>query len=151
MTRKLIILFFSLLFSYMTFSQSYTTESKSCGSCGKAVSVKSKVGDRCPHCGVRWGYENTTTKTSYYNNYSSPNYSYTPSYSYSSGDVIFSASNVNLREGPSTKSEIKTTIPAFSNVTVIRVCNNWYYVKYVKNSYYYGPITYYGYVYKPLF
>ena len=31
--------------------------SKSCGACGKEVSPSSKVGDRCPHCGVVWGYE----------------------------------------------------------------------------------------------
>lgn len=30
---------------------------KSCGACGKVVSPTSKVGDRCPHCGVIWGYE----------------------------------------------------------------------------------------------
>lgn len=30
---------------------------KSCGACGKSVSSSSKVGDRCPHCGVKWGYE----------------------------------------------------------------------------------------------
>jgi competence protein ComGC len=34
--------------------------SKSCGACGKKVSKSSKVGDTCPHCGVRWGYETTT-------------------------------------------------------------------------------------------
>jgi uncharacterized Zn finger protein (UPF0148 family) len=46
------------------FSQTYTTVSKSCGKCGKPVSSSSKIGDICPHCGVRWGYENTTTSTS---------------------------------------------------------------------------------------
>ena len=30
---------------------------KSCGACGKEVSPTSKVGDRCPHCGVIWGQE----------------------------------------------------------------------------------------------
>lgn len=37
------------------------TVSKSCGKCGKAVSVSAKVGDVCPHCGVRWGLENEST------------------------------------------------------------------------------------------
>jgi len=37
-----------------------TTMSKSCGACGKGVSSSSKVGDRCPHCGVVWGYEQTS-------------------------------------------------------------------------------------------
>lgn len=51
-------------------AQSYTTQSKSCGSCGKQVSIHSKIGDYCPHCGVRWGYENERRTT-----YSSPDYS----------------------------------------------------------------------------
>ena len=51
-------------------AHSYTTQSKSCGSCGKQVSIYSKIGDYCPHCGVRWGYENERRTT-----YSSPDYS----------------------------------------------------------------------------
>jgi hypothetical protein len=57
--------------------------SKSCGQCHKAVSVYSKVGDYCPHCHVRWGYENTktTTTSSYdyndYPSYSTEEYDYT--------------------------------------------------------------------------
>ncbi len=35
--------------------------SKSCGACGKPVSVSSQVGDRCPHCGVVWGTERRIT------------------------------------------------------------------------------------------
>ncbi len=46
------------------FSQTYTTVTKSCGKCGKAVSSSAKIGDICPHCRVRWGYENTSTSTS---------------------------------------------------------------------------------------
>jgi hypothetical protein len=34
---------------------------KTCSQCGGAVAVTSKVGDYCPHCGVRWGYEKTTS------------------------------------------------------------------------------------------
>jgi hypothetical protein len=30
---------------------------KQCLSCKKIVSDSSKAGDRCPHCGVVWGYE----------------------------------------------------------------------------------------------
>ena len=58
-----------------SFAQTYTSNSKSCGKCGNSVSVNSKIGDRCPHCGVTWGRENTQTSTS---TYSSPN----PSYNY---------------------------------------------------------------------
>lgn len=32
---------------------------KSCGGCGKPVSLSARVGDRCPHCGGRWGVERT--------------------------------------------------------------------------------------------
>ena len=39
---------------------SYRTVSKSCEKCGGAVSVSAKVGDTCPHCGVRWGVEKNT-------------------------------------------------------------------------------------------
>lgn len=44
-----------------SFAQTTTTVSKKCGKCGKSVSTNSRIGDICPHCGVRWGYENTTT------------------------------------------------------------------------------------------
>ena len=45
------------------YAQTTTSVSKSCGKCGKSVSASSKVGDRCPHCGVRWGYENTSSSS----------------------------------------------------------------------------------------
>ena len=35
-----------------------TLATKRCGKCGKEVPLTSRVGQRCPHCGVRWGYEN---------------------------------------------------------------------------------------------
>lgn len=54
------------------YSQTTRTVSKSCGKCGKKVSVTSKIGDRCPHCGVRWGYENSSTTASTYPSTSSP-------------------------------------------------------------------------------
>ncbi len=43
--------------------QNSTTVSASCGSCRKEVSSNSKIGDTCPHCGVRWGKENINTTT----------------------------------------------------------------------------------------
>lgn len=39
-------------------AQQYRVVSKSCESCGRAVSVSSQVGDTCPYCGVTWGVEN---------------------------------------------------------------------------------------------
>jgi|GEM_PF-5022792 hypothetical protein len=74
MIKKVILGMFLLGFIPNTHTeikaQSYTTQSKSCGSCGKQVSIHSKIGDYCPHCGVRWGYENERRTT-----YSSPDYS----------------------------------------------------------------------------
>ena len=63
---SLVSLFILISFNPIyTFSQSYetTTITKSCGSCGGAVSRYAKVGDKCPHCGAIWGRENTHTKT----------------------------------------------------------------------------------------
>lgn len=59
---KKIFLTISILFS-MFYSFTQTISSKSCGKCLKAVSNNSKIGDYCPHCGVRWGYENSSTST----------------------------------------------------------------------------------------
>ena len=58
----ILFLLFSIASSSNSFSQTYTTESKNCGSCQKKVSNNSRVGMYCPHCGVRWGYENETKK-----------------------------------------------------------------------------------------
>jgi len=57
-----------------TNAQTTTTVSKKCGKCQKPVSSSSKVGDTCPHCGVRWGYENTTTSSTTVNRPSYNNY-----------------------------------------------------------------------------
>jgi hypothetical protein len=57
-------IFFTSIFMLLltpVFSQMYT-ESKSCGSCGKEVPITSRIGMRCPHCNVRWGYENSSTR-----------------------------------------------------------------------------------------
>ena len=111
MTKKIIIILFfqfNLFVSSSTFSQSYETESKSCGSCHRAVSIDSRVGMYCPHCGVRWGYENETKKNSSNFNYNYNSYEKT---------VGLTTASVNLRSGPSTKSEIiKITTDNFNNL-----------------------------------
>ena len=71
MFRILFIVLITLANTDFSNAQTYTTTSKSCGKCGKSVSANSKIGDRCPHCGVIWGRENTHTSTS---TYSSPSY-----------------------------------------------------------------------------
>ena len=97
----LMFFFIGFQFTQVAYGQTYTTQSKSCGSCGKAVSNNSQVGMRCPHCGVVWGRENTKTTTTYrkdysskYDNYSSNN-SYPTSYSnkYSSSNSSDYSSN----------------------------------------------------------
>jgi hypothetical protein len=60
--NKILLILFLFTISVFSFSQSY--ESKSCGKCGKSVSIYSKIGDICPHCGVRWGHENTSSRIS---------------------------------------------------------------------------------------
>jgi hypothetical protein len=64
-----------------------TSHSKSCGSCGKPVSVNSRIGMTCPHCSVRWGDEHTTNRTTYDNsndnNYTIPNQNNNNSHYYS--------------------------------------------------------------------
>lgn len=111
-------------------SQTYTTtESKSCGACGKAVSKNSKVGMTCPHCHVRWGNENTKQKTS--TRYSSNDF---PSYDENNfnfkSSIRITKSTVNVRSGPSTKSQILDKIQAYTTVTIISTEGDWYYVQY---------------------
>jgi hypothetical protein len=58
---KIVITLISIiLFSSKGFGQTFTSVSKTCGSCYLSVSANSKIGDYCPHCNVRWGYENST-------------------------------------------------------------------------------------------
>lgn len=113
---------------------SYTTVSKSCGSCGGAVSSNSCVGMRCPHCGVRWGYENTTTSTSH-STRTIP----------SSGSATTTGS-ANLRTGASTGYDIICTMPAYTSVEILGKNGNWVRVSYQDYSGYYGSTTRIGWV-----
>ncbi len=116
--------------SSAAYSQSYyTTQSKSCGSCKKEVSINSTVGMRCPHCGVRWGYENQHTTTSY--KYETPKYndSYSAYEDYSyKGDRKMTTTKLNLRVSPSTKSSIVKQLPMYTSVTVLYKKGDWYYI-----------------------
>lgn len=123
-----VLMFLSTIgFINQSYAQTYTTESKSCGSCGKAVSNNSKIGMRCPHCGVRWGYENETRTTNHNKTYKQPSNSYQSSYDTPIGMVY---NNVNLRSKPSTKASVLKVIPAYSSVTIIQRVGDWYYAKY---------------------
>ena len=90
----LMFFFIGFQFTQVAYGQTYTTQSKSCGSCGKAVSNNSQVGMRCPHCGVVWGRENTKTTTTYRKDYSSKYDNYSSKYdNYSSKYDNYSSNN----------------------------------------------------------
>jgi len=112
----LVILTGSLTMPHRLRAQSYTTESKSCGSCHKPVSINSRVGMTCPHCGVRWGYENEQHTREYetYRNYSS---------------VGITTSKANLRSGPSKSASIIAVVPAYTSVTISSRSGDWYFVQ----------------------
>lgn len=143
---KHILLIFFLLAVSVNFTglkaQTYTTESKSCGSCGKAVSNNSRIGMTCPHCHVRWGYENETKTTNYKNSsgYKLPNSKSSKAKTYplpggSYNDFTIkagmTATTANLRTGPSTKSSIITKMPSFTSFDIIKKVGAWYYIEFI--------------------
>lgn len=155
MIKKLILGMFLLgvvpTFNTDIKAQTYTTESKSCGSCGKKVSNNSRIGMTCPHCGVRWGYENETRTTREYNLPSQGYTTYdTPSYYDYSNSFGFISSNANLRSQPTTKSKIVTKIPAYTSVSIISKKGAWYYVSVQKLNQNYNYTTYRGYIHSSL-
>jgi uncharacterized protein YgiM (DUF1202 family) len=124
----------SLFMSNLVLGQS----SKSCGACHQPVSSNSRVGDYCPHCGVRWGYENTSTR--YVNSYNTYNYNSV------SGTAMVTA-NSNLRAYASKSAYVITVVPKYSMVTVIGRYGDWYQVEYGGSSWYNKET---GYIHKSL-
>lgn len=128
--KIMLVSFFALGISSTSYGQ--TSSTKSCGSCQKPVSNNSKVGDYCPHCHVRWGYENTSTqyvnRTSYTNTTSTYNYEDVKG-------LTFVTSNSNLRSYASTSASILALIPAYSLVTVVGKYGKWYKVEYTEWGY----------------
>ncbi len=115
------LFFTAILFANITNAQTYTTVSKSCGSCGGSVSEYSRTGQRCPHCGVIWGQENTkrssrtTTKIKYNNYYDNDNM-------YQSSNTI---TNCNLRSAPNTKATIMGVIAKNESITITQRKGDW--------------------------
>jgi hypothetical protein len=112
--------------------------SKSCGSCHKTVSSYSQIGDYCPHCSVRWGYENTSTK--YVDNYSNDSYQ-----NYSG--IGYVTSNANMRVYASKSAYVVTVVPQYTSVTILGKYGSWYHVRY-NNGYSYNSST--GYIHSSL-
>ena len=116
-------LFFCCLSSVKVNAQAYTTVSKSCGSCGGTVSSSSRIGQRCPHCGVVWGKENTHESS---HRSSSSDYD-----NIKTGEdgAMFQMSNTivncNLRSGPSSKSSILGQIGRNQSITITHRKGNW--------------------------
>jgi predicted RNA-binding Zn-ribbon protein involved in translation (DUF1610 family) len=113
--------------SNSAYGQSYTTESKSCGSCRNQVSIYSTVGMTCPHCGVRWGYENENKSVS--KNYQLPSYNYND-YDFNQSSGI-TRSNANLRYFPSKNAPIIMVVPAYSFLSILKKTGEWYHVEYI--------------------
>jgi hypothetical protein len=143
--QKLLVLLALIAISYFSFGQyssdfsypgSYTTVSKNCGSCSKPVSSDSRVGMRCPHCGVRWGYENSTRSTSVS----------TVSRNIPSSGFASTARTANVRSGPSIDNSIVSTLPPFTSVTIIGKSGNWVKVKFSDYLSNYGTIELTGYI-----
>jgi uncharacterized protein YgiM (DUF1202 family) len=144
---KKIIFIFILLALYLapknSNAQSYTTESKSCGSCHKEVSVNSRIGMKCPHCGVIWGKENETRTTKTTNSYS--DYDYSTKY-YSTATP---KSRCNVRSYPSTDAAIIGKADSDNVFDVIEVKNGWVKIKFSEEGYY-GQQDAYGWISRSL-
>ncbi len=136
-----LLLLISVILPIELCGQTYTS-SKSCGSCHLEVSANSKIGMICPHCGVRWGFENQTNITSASaksTNRLDPNKT-----------MGVTVSNANLRSDPSKNSSIISVVPAFTTVSIISSYGEWYYVKYNYYDWHYDMQERSGYIYYSL-
>jgi uncharacterized protein YgiM (DUF1202 family) len=139
----------TILCSYNVIAQ--TIESKSCGKCHKPVSINSSAGQRCPHCGVRWGRESTSTTTRY--TYEPPAQEYAPPIvkppivnpyfdasgsNYNSERLVYEQSNTikycNLRSGPTTNSTVLGSLPKDFSITITKISGDWVKIRFYGNS-----------------
>lgn len=143
--QKLLVLLALIALSYFSFGQfssdfnypgSYTTVSKNCGSCSKPVSSDSRVGMRCPHCGVRWGYENSTRSTSVR----------TVSRNIPTSGYATTATTANVRSGPSTDYGVVTTLSPNTMVTITDKVGNWVKVTFTDYVSYFAEFEQTGYI-----
>lgn len=120
-----IYLFFASGLLANTYAQSYSTISKSCGSCGGAVSSSSRIGQRCPHCGVIWGKENTHTSS---RRSAASNSDFDNNGSDADGNMFQMSNtivNCNLRSAPNSKASILGQIGRNQSTTITQRRGNW--------------------------
>ena len=143
--KKYLFFLLSIAFSHLCFSQfsndfnyagSYTTVSKSCGKCNMPVSSSYEVGMHCPHCGVTWGREKTTHRSTTRN----------VSVDIPSSGLATTSSSTNVRSGPSTDYGIVATLPPLSLVTITGKRGNWVRVSYTDYFSYSGNFEQVGYI-----
>ena len=112
-------------FANTAYSQNYSTVSKKCGSCQGSVSFSSKIGDYCPHCGVRWGYENTTKRET--------QSSSTVPYNNSRNTYMVIQSKAYFHTNPSASSR-KNSYIVYGEIITAKVENNGYiYTSFINN------------------
>ena len=131
------------LISNVSQAQTFTTKSKSCGKCKGEVSINSTVGMTCPHCGVRWGSENT--HTDYSSNYTS-NYTNAYTNSYYNTSIVMTNTKCNVRSYGSKNAEIIDKIGAYTTLTILDIDGDWYRVSYTTYESGYGIYTGKGWV-----
>jgi uncharacterized protein YgiM (DUF1202 family) len=142
---KNVLFIFFLLFGIVGNANAQT--SKSCGSCKAPVSANSKVGDYCPHCGVRWGYENESRTQRTIPSYTPPSNPIYPRNFGSSKYGMISSNNANVRSGPSKNYSVEYVLYFGNTVTLIEKVGDWYYLSYFDTN---SFTTAYGYVHKSL-
>ncbi len=142
MKRTFILLLMTFLVGLInpnkSYSQTYTTSSKSCGSCSGAVSASSKIGDICPHCGVRWGYENTSTSSRTIKKTTSNN-DYQPKYNYNTENN----SHINTKSPYNTVNHFLTSLGNQNFLSAYNLTNNkiWWSYESFSSITAYGGIT----------
>jgi hypothetical protein len=119
--------------------------SKSCGQCHNPVSANSKVGDYCPYCNVRWGYENTKITPPNYYNYNEYRSNSSEEYPYTLSAYV--NTNANLRSYASKNAPVLSVVPKYSSIKVTGKSGEWYHIKYSEGSFYF-PTT--GYIHQSL-
>ena len=134
MSRFFVILIFLVLATTPKYSHgqsTYYTSSKSCGSCGGNVSINSRIGMSCPHCGVRWGYENKKYSKKEKTIYRQPRKQKTRYVrNFSEGQMVFARSSMNVRSGAGINFSIKDKISNYIALSIVNRKGDWYYVSY---------------------